>query len=52
MPIKIGSSTSKKMNQKQANIFLLKIDNRNTRTLYDWRSSGVFIINSEQISHN
>ena len=34
-----------------AGIYLLKVNNRNTRTLHHWRRSGIFIVNFEHISH-
>ena len=34
-----------------AGIYLLKVNNRNTRTSCEWRRSGVFIVNFEQISN-
>ena len=54
-----------KKNDNPAGIYLLKINNRNTRKRYEicskltiktperrqWRRSGVFIVNFERISH-
>ena len=32
-------------------IYLLEVKNRNNRTRFEWRISGVFIVNFEHISH-
>ena len=62
----ISNPTGKRLkNLNPAGIYLLKVNNRNTRTRCEicpkltiktperrhWRHSGVFIVNSEHISH-
>ena len=34
-----------------ANVYLFKVNNRNSRKKSHWRCSGVFIVNIENISH-
>ena len=38
-------------NINQANVYLIKVNNRNSRKKCHWRCSGVFIDNFEHISH-
>ena len=33
------------------NVYLFKLNNRNSTKKYHWRCSGVFIVNFEHISH-